>query len=139
MSSEQIAVVALLVAIVSLIISAAQWISANAEKKNNRRTLLLQRILEAKSANYINGFELDGLLRQHASKMDGDQIAKLKGSLQEIHKMDEEFEILHGKWKDYEDGKTLIDMEKESVHIDVMVSDARDTSKLIENGRKSYE
>lgn len=48
-------------------------------------------------------------------------------------------EKLHQDWSNFGDGRNIKEIEEGLMEIDAIHSEADDTAKLIENGRKSYE
>ncbi len=140
MKAEEWALVVSVIALVASIgIPVWQWLSGNAQQARSKRTLLLQRILDAKSTTFLAMHELIYLLQKHGAKMVSSQRKNLEALLPRMRKEHEEMETLHREWSNYDDGESLQRIEEELATINVIASEATDTAKLIENGRRSYE
>jgi len=109
------------------------------EGASTKRTFLLQRILAARSINYISSHELQALLDNFGSKMEPEQRSNLQAMLPRMQQNHEGIEALHSEWSDYEDGATLSQLEKAFREIDVIYAEANDTEELIRTGRKSFD
>lgn len=140
MSTEQWA---LLISAIALIVSIGiplfQWHTNRKRTVATARTLLLQRILSAKSVTFVSMHELIWLLRKHGGQMEDTQRKNLESMVPRMRTHHDELEKLHEEWSDFDDGNTIKEIEKQLVTIDTAYSDAEDTAKLIENGRRSYE
>lgn len=134
---------ALIVAVIAIIVSIGVPIfqsKGNTKRiKATTRTLLLQKILAAKSVTFVSMHELINLLNKYSDQMEPEQRNDLKRMLPRMRKHHDELEKLHDEWSNFDDKKSLSDIEKQLVEVDVANSEAEDTAKLIENGRKSYE
>lgn len=131
--------VSVLALIASIGIPIFQWKTSKIREASQARTLLLQKILAMKSVTYIAMHELTWLLAKHGSRMEPDQLNHMKSMVPRMRRQHDDCEKLHDAWKNYDDGETLESIESMSAQVDVMSSDASDTAKLIENGKRSYE
>jgi len=140
METEQCA---LLVSIIALIASIGiplyQWKYTQKVQRDSRRTLLLQRILETKSIVFTSTHELISHINQNGHRMDQDQKRSLEETVPRMRSHYDELEELHNVWSDYSGDETLADFENVQAQVDVAHSEAVDTAKLIENGKKSFE
>lgn len=109
-----------------------QWRSNNSQQANSKRTLLLQSILDAKSTNYINFHELLVYLRKHENQMDDNLKKNIEDLLPRMRHDHNNLEKLHDYWSNYADGKSLSEIEQELSIVNVIASEASDTSKIIE-------
>ena len=140
MSTEQWALLLSSIALlVSIGIPLFHWRSNKKRTEATARTLLLQRILTAKSVTFVSMHELIWLLQKHGTQMEDKQRNNLENMVPRMRTHHDELEKLHEEWSDFDDGKGVKDIELELVDIDTACSDAEDTAKLIENGRRSYE
>jgi len=124
---------------VSICVPIVQWRIAAKRTIASQRTLLLQRILDAKSVTFISMHELIELLRRHREQMDPEQLTNLEEMVPRMRLHHDVLEKLHDDWSDFDDGASLAEIEKSISSMHTATSEARDTAKLIENGRKSYE
>lgn len=124
---------------VSIGIPIWQYRRSTARLIASKRTLLLQRILSAKSVTFVSMHELIWLLKRHGGQMDEEQRGKLQAMVPRMREHHDGLEQLHAEWSDYNDGASIADIERELSHVDQAYSEAEDTAKLIENGRQSYE
>lgn len=132
-------VISALALLASIGIPIVQWHVSKKQWANASRTLLLQKILGAKSQTYIAMHELIWLLNKHGPKMKNIQKANLQAMVPRVHQHYNELEQLHEQWRNYQDGEPLEEIEKMHSVVDAMASDASDIGKLIENGKRSYE
>ncbi len=140
MSVEQWALVVSVIAFVASIgVPIWQWRATNAQANASKRTLLLQRILSAKSVTYVSLHELISLLNRYGNQMEPEQRNDLANMVPRMRQHHDDFEELHQEWSNYGDGKSLKEIEQTLADVDVAASEAEDTAKLIENGRRSYE
>ena len=123
----------------SIGIPIVQWNLSNAKSADSKRTLLLQRILETKSATFLNLYELQHLLNKHGNNMHNLQRNNLEALIPRMRVEHEELERYHAQWSNYKDGKKLKDIEKEISKVNAMSADTSTTTKTIENGFKSYK
>ena len=140
MSASQLAVaIAAIALVISIGVPFVQWRIATKRTIANKRTLLLQQILAAKSVTFISMHELIDLLRRHKEQMDPEQRAVLEAMVPRMRLYHDELEKLHDDWFDFDGPESLAEIEKSIAFVNAATSEARDTAKLIENGRKSYE
>ena len=132
-------VISVLALVASIGIPIVQWRVSKKHRANAARTLLLQKILGVKSQTYIAMHELIWLLNRHGQKMENAQRSNLQSMIPRMRQHYSELEVLHEQWRNYQDGGPLEDIEKMYPVVDTMASDASDTGKLIENGKRSYE
>ena len=134
---------ALLVAVLALIVSIGVPILQSKSNTKRmiatKRTFLLQRILAAKSVTFVSMHELIFLLKKHGDAMEPEQKAGLEAMVPRMRVHHDELEKMHLAWSDFDDGKSLRDIEAELIEIDSACSEAEGTAMLIENGRRSYE
>jgi len=71
--------------------------------------------------------------------MDAEQRTNLESMVPRMRRHHAELEQPHDEWSNFNDGKNLADIEKELVNVNIAYSEAEDTERLIENGRRSYE
>jgi len=105
----------------------------------NFAALLLQQILAAKSVAFVSMHELNELFRRHSDRKDSKQRANPGAMVPGLRQHHDELEKLHDDWTDFDDGESLAAVEKSLAYVHVAASEASDTAKLIENGRKSYD
>ena len=132
-------VVSMLALLASIGIPIVQWKVTKKHTANASRTLLLQKILGVKSQTYIAMHELIWLLSKHGPKMENAQRSNLQPMVPRIRQQHNDLENLHEQWRNYQDGEPLEEIEKMHSIVDTMASEASDTAKLIENGKRSYE
>ncbi|MEW8050051.1 MAG: hypothetical protein AB2809_06695 [Candidatus Thiodiazotropha sp.] len=129
---------ALVVSFIALFISVGipiwQWKVSNKQKEENKRTMLLQRILEVKTIQYFNYIELHNLLNTYGKDMNNEKKEVLESTLLKMKKETGGIEDLHGYWSNYSDGKSLSEIEQEISIVDLMISEA----KIIETDRDSF-
>ena len=134
---------ALVVSVLALLVSVGapvyQAKTAAAHVLAARRSLLLQTYLSAKSTTFIALHELIYLLGKHGDKMDADQRVTLEATVPQMQTQYAELGQLHHAWSNFDDGTSLKRIEVVLAEANVMASDAADSAKLVENGRKSYE
>jgi len=124
---------------ISIVVPLIQWRISLKRTITNKRTLLLQQILTAKSVTFISMYELIDLLRRHKGQMDPEQLTTLEALVPRMRLDHDGLEKLHDDWSDFDGGESIAEVEKSIAYMDAAGSDALDTAKLIENGRKSYE
>lgn len=83
--------------------------------------------------------ELIWLLQKHGDKMEDQQRENLMNMIPRMRTHHDELEKLHEEWSNFDDGKNIKEIEEELIEIDAAHSEAEDTAKLIENGRRTYE
>ena len=134
---------ALLVSLLALLASVGipvwQSRAAGAQARAARRSLLLQSILSTKTTTFVARHELLHLLQRHGSKMEENQRANLAAMLPRMREHHQALEKLHDEWANFEDGASLVEIETELAEVSVAASEASETAKVIESGRRSYE
>ena len=134
---------ALVVAVIALVVSVAvpvlQSRSTTAQAVASRRSLLLQKILAAKSITYVSMHDLIELLNHHGEKMDEEQRQNLAQMVPRMRTYHDDFHKLHEMWANFDDGESLKAVETALADVEVAFSEAEDTARLIERGRASYE
>lgn len=140
MSTEEWALVAAIIALlVSIGVPLFQWRGNTSRTKATTRTLLLQSILSAKSVTFVSMHELIHLLNKYGERMEPDQRNNLEAMVPRMRTHHDELEKLHDEWSNFDDDKSLSDIERQLIEVNMATSEAEDTAKLIENGRRSYE
>jgi hypothetical protein len=132
-------VVSAIALLVAIGIPVWQWRATNAQTIASKRTLLLQRILSTRSANYVAMHELLWMLNRYGNQMESDQRVNLQNMVPRMRQHHDDLEKLHTEWSNYNDGKSLNDLEQTLADVDMASAEAEDNAKLIENGRRSYE
>ena len=132
-------VISVLALLASIGIPIIQWKVSKKYKANSARTFLLQKILAVKSQTYIAMHELIWLLSKHGPRMENAQRSNLQSMVPRMREHYADLEKLHEEWRNYQDGEPLEEIEKMHSIVDTMASEASDTAKLIENGKRSYE
>ncbi|WP_316365366.1 hypothetical protein [Candidatus Thiodiazotropha sp. CDECU1] len=139
----EIEVWALVVSFIALFVSIGipiwQWKVSNKQKEENKRTVLLQRILEVKTIQYFNYIELHNLLSAYGKDMNIEKKELLNNTLLKMKREVDEIEGLHVHWSNYNDGKSLSEIEQEISIVDLMVSEATSMTKIIETDRDNFE
>lgn len=125
--------------LVSVAVPVWQSRSTTAQAIASRRSLLLQKILAAKSVTYVSMHDLIQLLNQYGAKMDAEQRENLAQLVPRMRKYHDEFLKLHEVWANFDDGEPMRAIETALADVDVAFSEAEDTAQLIERGRVSYE
>lgn len=124
---------------VSIAVPLVQWRFEKRRIIASKRSLLLQTILASKSTLFISMHELIELLRRYKTRMDSEQRTKLEAMVPRMRQQHDELQKLHDDWSNFDDGESLPNIEQTTAYLTAAASDAIDTAKLIENGRKSYE
>ena len=140
MKTEHWALVVSVLALIAAIgIPVWQSVSAGVQARATRRSVLLQSILNAKTTTIVTSHDLLYLLQRHGSKMAEQQRATLAAMHTRMRQHFGELEQLHDAWADFKDGESLSALEVALAQVNVIMAEAMETSKLIDNGRKSYE
>ena len=87
--------------LVSIGVPLIQWHSNKSRTEATARTLLLQRILSAKSIVFVSMHELIWLLQKHGDKMAEQQRENLKSLIPRMRTHHDELEKLHEKWSNF--------------------------------------
>ena len=134
---------ALVISIISLFTAIGiplwQWRESTAPAVAEKRTLLLQTILSARSISYASIHELNWLLTKYKLQMRSEERKTLEDLVVRLRESHDDLEKLHTELSDHSDGATLIDIEQTQASANFLYSEARDIGKTIENGRRSYE
>lgn len=133
---------ALLMSVVALFVSIGVpiWQSKILTKQNiaNKRTLMLQTILATKSVNYSSLNELRLLLSKYHSMMGEDEKNELEQFLFRLEEHEKDLYELHKHYSNYDDGARLRDIEETQVSADLVLSEAKDTAKIVETKFRLY-
>jgi hypothetical protein len=129
-------VVSIIALIASIGIPIWQWRTTNAQTILNKRTLLLQGIVSAKSATYwtIHKMHL-WILTLSKDKLRLEDQTKITNTLAGLQKLHDSFEALHREWSDRE-WSDYKELEKMISAVDAMASQAKDSARVAEGFTK---
>ncbi len=135
---------ALIVSIVALSISIGvpiwQHLSSKSRTIEDKRNMLLQKLLEAKSINYLATQDLRALLDRHGGRMEPEQRTNLQAALPRMQQHSDVIEDFYKAWIIDRDGKPTLSEINDGIRaVNVIYSEARDTAALIQSGKESFQ
>ena len=140
MKTEEIA---LMVSIVAMLISIGVPIwqnrASNQRSRAASRTLLLQRILEIRSANYLSLAEVELYIVKYGKRLAPDQEAALKSVVPRMQQHIADISELYESWNEDKLNPNMEELDDGFRFVDQISAETREISGLIEVGRASFE
>jgi hypothetical protein len=132
--------IALSISILALTVSIAVpmflWNSDRRDKIDNKRTILLQRALDAKISFFEIKLKLDSFLVEHGSRINTENRDLLNSALPELDRWIDDLTKFHDQWSNYEDLTSITDIEKALSDCDAKLAQALVVEK---RGVRMYE